>query len=242
MSTTDPRIKVKKSKHIAGAYNVSNILRSEEYIDQTFSLFFRWLDTYAKDARPMDLNGYISFATFDIIGEVIFSKSFGFLRQGEDIGNAIKNSLALNGYVAVAGYFRWINIASLANPLMTWLSIMPMGHLFNTTRSVLQEREQNMNARFDAVQYWFKQNEKFPEKLSIRDIGTQALAAVGAGSDTVAAGIKGFIYHMIRHPDAWNRAHEEIKAAMQGGLCKDPVVSFAGSQQLRYINRPVGLA
>jgi cytochrome P450 len=85
---------------------------------------------------------------------------------------------------------------------MTWLSILPMGHLFNTTRSVLEEREQNMNARFDAVQYCFKQNERFPEKLTIRDIGTQALAAVGAGSDTVAAGIQAFIYHMIRHPNA----------------------------------------
>lgn len=242
MSTTDPSIKVEKSKHIAGAYTVSNILRSEEYIDQTFSLFFRWLDTYAKDAKLMDLNKYISFATFGVIGELTFSKSFGFLQQGEDIGNAISNSLALNAYVAVAGYFRWINIALLANPLITWLSILPMGHLFNTTRSVLQEREQNMNVRFDAVQYWFKQNERFPEKLTIRDIGTQALAAVGAGSDTVAAGIQAFIYHMIRHPDAWDWAHDEIKAAMQEGLCKDSIVSLAHSQQLRYVTRPVGLA
>ena len=241
MSTTDPNMKVAQSKHIAGAYTVSNILRSQEYIDQTFMLFFRWLDKFAEDARPMDVNKYISFATFDVIGEVIFSKSFGFLQQGEDIGNAISNSLALNAYVAVAGYFRWINIVLLANPLMTWLSILPMGHLFNTTRSVLGERKRNMNARFDAVQYWFQQNEKYPEKLTIRDIGTQALAAVGAGSDTVAAGIQAFIYHMIRHPDAWDRAHVEIKAAIREGLCRDAVISFADSQQLLYITPPVDL-
>jgi hypothetical protein len=145
MSMTDPRKKAGKSKYIAGAYNVSNILRSEDYIDQTFELFIRWLDKYAEDVRPMDINRYISFATFDVIGEVIFLTSFGFLQQGRDIGNAISNSLALNAYVALAGYFRWINIALLANPLMTWLSILPTGHLFNTTKAVLQERQENIN-------------------------------------------------------------------------------------------------
>lgn len=143
--------------------------------------------------------------------------------------------------MAVAGYFRCINIALLANPLMTWLSVLPMGHFFETTRSALKEREQNMNARFDTVQYWLKQNEKYPKKLTIRDIGTQALAAVGAGSDTVAADIQSFIYHMIRHPDAWDRAHDEIKATIREGLCKDPVILWAYSQQLRYMTSPIGL-
>jgi cytochrome P450 len=241
MSTTDLWIKVEKSKHIAGAYTVPNILRYDEYIDHTFRLFFHWLDIYAEDTRPMDVDKYISFATFDVIGEIIISKSFGFLQQGEHIGNAISYSLALNVYVAVAGYFRWINIALLANPLMTSLSFPRMGHLFNMTKSLLEQREKNMSARFDAFQYWFKQDEKYPQKLTIRDIGTQALAAVGAGPDTVAAGIQAFIYHMILHRDAWDRAYDEIKAASQEGLCKDLVVSFADSQQLRYMTHPVGL-
>lgn len=180
----------------------------------------------------MEISKYISFATFDVIGEVVFSKSFGFLEQGKDIGNAISNSLALNAYVAVAGYFRWVSIALLANPAVTWLSIMPMSHLFDTTKAVLVERANNLNTRFDAVQYWFKQHDQHPDKLTVREIGTQALAAVGAGSDTVAAGIQSFVYHMIRHPSAWERANAEIKDAMSRGLCKDGVVSWADSQQL----------
>lgn len=235
MSTTDPKKKIEKSKYIAGAYSMSNILRAEEHIDRTLELFLGWLDSYAEDGRPMDVNDYISFATFDVVGEIVFSKSFGFLEQGKDIGNAISNSLALNAYIAVAGYFRWINIALLANPVVTWLSIMPMGHLFDTTKAVLAEREKNMNARFDAVQYWFRQREQHPDRLTIREIGTQALAAVGAGSDTVAAGIQSFIYHMIRHPNAWGRAHDEIELAMKQGLCQDYIVSWADSQQLPYV-------
>jgi hypothetical protein len=104
----------------------------------------------------MDVNKYISFATFDVISEVVFSKSFGFLEQGKDIGNAISNSLDLTAYLAVAGYFRWINIALLANPVVTWLYTMLLGHLFDTTKVVLAAREKNIDARFDVVQDWFK--------------------------------------------------------------------------------------
>jgi hypothetical protein len=106
MSTTDPKMKAEKSKYIAGAYSLSNILRSEEHIDHTFQTFLSWMDTYAADRKAMDLNTFISYATFDVVGEVVFSKQFGFLEEGKDIDNAIQNSLALNSYIAVAGYFR----------------------------------------------------------------------------------------------------------------------------------------
>ncbi|KAF2443446.1 cytochrome P450 [Karstenula rhodostoma CBS 690.94] len=235
MSTTDPKKKVEKSKYIAGAYTISSVVRSEEYIDQVFESFLGWLDRYADEKKPMDLDKFISYATFDVIGEIVFSKQFGFLERGKDVGKAIENSLALNAYVAVAGYFRWINIMLLANPVVTWLSIMPMGHLFDTTKAVLADREKNFNTRHDAIQYWFKQHEQHPDKLTMRKINTQALAAVGAGSDTVAAGIQSFIYHMIRHPDAWRRAHAEVVEAASNGFCKDQIVSYADSQRLTFV-------
>ncbi|CAF3544258.1 unnamed protein product [Fusarium graminearum] len=196
MSTTDPKRKVEKSRYIAGAYSVSNVVRSEEHIDRTFEQILEWMNRYANDKKPMHLDKFISYTTFD----------------GIDIGGAIRNSLALNAYVAVAGYFRWINVLLVANPLVTWMGIMPMGHLFNTTAAVLANREKNHDVRYDAVSYWFNQHNQHPDKLTIREINTQALAAVGAGSDTVAAGIQSFIYHMIHN-----------------------IVSYADAQELPYV-------
>lgn len=180
----------------------------------------------------MELNKFISYATFDVIGEIVFSKPFGFLQQGKDIGNAIGSSLALYAYIAVAGFFRWIYVAMLANPVMTWLSILPMGHHFDTMKAALAEREKNPDVRFDAIQYWFKQHEKYPDKLSIREINTQALAAVGAGSDTIAASLQSFVYHIIRHPNAWTGAQSEVKAAMERGRCNNKIIAYADSQRL----------
>lgn len=132
----------------------------------------------------------------------------------------------------MAGYFRWINIALLANPIITWLAILPMGHLFETTKKAVKDREGNYDAHFDAISHWFKQHDKTPEQLTVREIHTHALAAVGAGSDTVASALQSFVYHMIRHPSAWQKARDEIDALRRDGMCQDRVVSFADAQKL----------
>lgn len=107
-----------------------------------------------------------------------------------------------------------------------------MGHLFNTVQKAIKDRENNHDSRFDTASHWFKQHDQNPDKFTIRNIHTQALAAVGAGSDTVACGLQSFIYHMIRHPGAWDHVRAEIDKASKEGRCQDRVVSFGDSQQL----------
>jgi len=76
----------------------------------------------------------------------------------------------------------------------------------------------NDNKRYDAVQYSFNQHEKHLERLGLREIGIQALAGVGTGSDTAVTVIQIFMYHMMRHSDMWARAQAEVEEAMAKGL------------------------
>lgn len=39
---------------------------------------------------------------------------------------------------------------------------------------------------------------------------------------------------MIRHPNAWTRARDEIRTAQSKGRCEDRVVSYADAQELPY--------
>lgn len=107
-----------------------------------------------------------------------------------------------------------------------------MGHLFNTTQKAIGERMTNQDARFDAISYWFRQHREHPQGITIRDIHTQALGAVGAGSDTVACGLQSFIYHMIRTSGAWSRVRKEIDEARAAGRCGDRIISHIDAQQL----------
>ncbi|KAK4247263.1 cytochrome P450 [Corynascus novoguineensis] len=235
MATLDPKKKVERSRNLASGYTLSNVIKSEDAISRTIEMLLDWMNEYAEKSEPMHLDKFFTYTAFDIVGEVVFSKKFGFLQEGEDIGNSIANSLALNAYAAVGGFLQPWNLI-VANPLVTWLRIMPMGHLFDTTMKAIGERVRNQDARFDLLAHWFKMLAQHPERMKLRDIHAQATTSVGAGADTVSCGLQSFIYHMLHHPTAWDRVRAEIDAARRDrGLCSDRVVAFEHAQQLPYL-------
>lgn len=235
MSTTEPKKKNEMSRHFSAGYTLSNLLQNEEAVDSTVKMFLEHLDRYAASGTPFQLDQYFTFMAFDVVGEMLFSKQFGFLKNDRDVGDAIKNGTVLSVYASVIGFIRWFHVTLLGNPFMTWLGLLPMGHLYDTTVKALDERLDNRDSRFDAVAHWFKALDKNPEKVKIRDVYAVATGAVGAGSDTVSCALQSFVYHMNRHPDAWQRVREEMDEATKEGRCQDQVVSFADAQKLPFL-------
>jgi hypothetical protein len=86
---------------------------------------------------------------------------------------------------AVAGFYIWIYILIIANPIVSSTG-MGMGHLFDTAQTAMRKRMENPDARFDLAAHWFKTQERNPNRLSIREIETQATLSVGAAADTVS--------------------------------------------------------
>lgn len=236
MSTTDPAIKNERSRHLASGWKLGNILQNEDAVDNTIRLFFSRLDGFAQSGKAFDYGKYCSFLAFDVVGEILFSKQFGFLEEDKDIGNAIRNGPYLSVGVSVFGYARWLLVTLFGNPFVTWLGVLPMGHIFNTTIRALDTRAQNEDKRYDVLAHWFKAREKNPDKVSMRDIYAVTTGSVGAGSDTVACTLQAFVYYMLRHPDVWQRVCDEMDEAVKTqGICQDNVVSFADSQKLPYL-------
>lgn len=79
MGLTDPKAKIERSKYLQTGFLQHNVLQSEKYMDDCMEKFFDWMDKYAESGKPMDLDKYMTFVAFDITGEVVFSKPFGFL-------------------------------------------------------------------------------------------------------------------------------------------------------------------
>lgn len=231
MGETDPATKNELSRHLASGYLLSNVLQAEPAIDDTVELLLGWLDQHADERRPIDLDRFFTYTTFDVVGEVIFSKSFGFLREGRDIGGAIANSLAHNIHVAVGGYMQWLQ-ALLSNPFVTWLDILPFGHIIDTAKSAIEERRKTSDARFDAVAHWFRYLEQHPDRMAASEIQSAAINAVAAGADTVACGLQAFVYYMIRRPDLWERVRNEIDEAGLSSPGMKKVVPYAEAQKL----------
>lgn len=234
MGETDPATKNELSRHLSSGYLLSNVLKSELAINNTITLLLDWLNQHADEQKPIHLDHFFTYTTFDIVGETIFSQPFGFLREGKDIGGAIANSLTQNIYVAIGGYMQWFHIL-LSNPFVTWLNILPFGHIIDTAMGAIKERERNPDARFDVVQHWFKYLAQHPDRMHPREIQSAASNAIAAGADTVACGLQTFVYHMIRRPGLWERARLEIEDRLTTSWGSSRVISYADAQNMPFL-------
>lgn len=235
MSSLDPKDKNERSKAFASGYAASNVVQYEDAVSRMVEKLLGWMDKHAVAGEPMDLDKFLTYTAFDVVGEVLFSKEFGFLDQGKDIGNSIRNNLALEEVGTWMGFFRWLQLL-LGNPLVTWLGLSPGSMLLRTSMEALSKRRENPDARFDVVAHWFRYLSKHPDRTTLRNIEAQTTTNVGAGSDTVSCALQSIIYHMIRHPKTWMRARAEIEGAQEkDGQCRGQVVSIADAQRLPYL-------
>ena len=190
------------------------------------------MDTYAASGKAMHLDQYITFLSFDLLGEVLFSKPFGYITAGKDLGGSISNNLKLIGAYAIISHFRSIHLVAL-NPMTA--KLLPWGHLFNTAFKALSERRANPDARFDVVAHWLRTSAEHPDRLTERDILANTTANVGAGSDTVSCACQSFLYYMTRHPELWKRVQEEIRAAQQAdGSCGSRIIDYNDAVKLPF--------
>lgn len=73
----DPKEKNECSKYLSGGYLQHNVIRSEPALDKDIAQLLGWMNKYADEKKPMDLDKFFTYVAFDITGEVVFSKPFG---------------------------------------------------------------------------------------------------------------------------------------------------------------------
>lgn len=144
-----------------------------------------WMDQFAAQHKPMDLDLYLAYTAFDVVGELFFSKPFGFIDQGRDIAGSLAAAKGLQATGTMLGYFRWL-FYLIANPVTTWLGVLPFGYIYNTSMQAVNERLENPDARFDGLSLWLKSHHESPERLSLREIYATSSTVVQAGAETVS--------------------------------------------------------
>ncbi|KAI1336932.1 cytochrome P450 [Xylariaceae sp. FL0016] len=239
----DPKYKAEWMKYMSNAgFLLHNVLQYESIMDENMIKLMGWLDRYAEQNKGMDLDKFFTYVAFDITGEVTFSKPFGFLEKGEDVGKAIANNMGLQMFLTTIGFYIWISYL-VNNPLVSWLGILPVGHIINTSKAAIDERRKDPDAKFDMCSHWFKglkkaENEKYPD-FNERHLLSAAVANLGAGSDTVSCGLQTFVYHLSRQPERWQRLREEIESARKEGRCHDTIISYEDASKLPYLEASI---
>lgn len=241
MSELDPTYHIHKTRNLSAGFSLSNITKTEPYIDSVLQLFTTRLNELSDSNTPIHFQDWFSFFAFDVLGEVTFSKSFGFVDSGIDIRSAIANTGLLVYYIAIFGNYVWFHNLTLGNPLFSRLGLQPNSHIFDTCLLAIESRKSNPELRHDMMQRWLDVRATHPERMKEEDIFGAAVANIGAGAETVSSTAQAVIYNLLRRPDLMKRAQDEIDAAVARGELS-PLVQYSEAAKLPFLQACVSLS
>lgn len=77
---------------IAQLFSLSNVVTFEGLVDDVLKVISDQLDTrFSTNDEVFDLCEWLQFFAFDVMGTMSFSKRYGFLERGEDIGGMLNS-------------------------------------------------------------------------------------------------------------------------------------------------------
>lgn len=75
---------------VAPIFSVSSATTFESHVDEVLQSLSENLDKrFLKHGNIFDLGSWIQYFAFDVMGTMTFSKRYGFLDQGEDVGGML---------------------------------------------------------------------------------------------------------------------------------------------------------
>lgn len=107
-SETNEEKHTKRRKIVSPAYQMSSVLRNEPAIDECITLFTKQVRELAVKKEVINLGEWINFYPHDVLGPVLFSRRFGYLETGGDVGsflNALDKAVPFIYVIAAASNY-----------------------------------------------------------------------------------------------------------------------------------------
>ncbi|KAI3548812.1 uncharacterized protein CCOS01_13119 [Colletotrichum costaricense] len=231
-----------RRKITSSVYSMSNVAKSEQYIDACGDLLTERLAKFADTGKPCDIGEWLHWYTFDIIGELFYGRAFGFLDEGKDQNDWIKSLDKMIPFVCLMGVAPpalrpFIGIGTMLTSAGKEIAkgVKNIGE--SSARLMKDAYESRLEApRTDMAQQVFAIYEKNGEKYDYRwgDVEQESYGALFAGSDTTAIAFRSLFYHLMHNPDIYRRLEAEIDQAVSESRLSMPPV-YKDASQLPYL-------
>ncbi|EXJ95555.1 hypothetical protein A1O1_00677 [Capronia coronata CBS 617.96] len=238
---------VRESKHAqmkryaVTPYSLAQMQKRSEPIEGMIKLLMEHLEKYAAtdSKRLCNLGNLLHYFAFDVLGEVAFSRRFGFLEAEEDVEGSIKNIDDVQWYDGIVGHIPEFDVFLRNNPLRPYLPFWKPQPT-TMTKIAIQELEKRKqpdgtydSSGIDLLAELLRAHEANPEKFGVNDVFSIAHGAVFAGSDSTASTMQSFFYLLLNSPHAYAILQREIDEAQKAGQLS-PIVTYAEAQKLEY--------
>lgn len=125
---------------------MSNIIRLESSIDKCIGVLTAKLSDCAKRREAIDLSIWVQWYAFDVIGELFFSRAFGFMEFAHDHAGYIRALDLLVPMIAIActmpSYLRTFFLISGALVPQVFKALKALRHIEDALGACVAERQQ----------------------------------------------------------------------------------------------------
>ncbi|KAF2098777.1 cytochrome P450 [Rhizodiscina lignyota] len=231
-------VHAQKKRFVVTPYSLAAMNGLASFVDDTEDLLFNKLDGFVKEGKPFDFGAWLHYFAFDVLGEVAFSRKFGFLDAGYDIEGCIKTIDDTQWYDGIVGQIPFLDYFFRRNPLWQYIPGLKTKDAV-ITRIALQEMEKrkkygsNQIDRKDLMSQLLVASETAPDKFGVGDVFAVAHGAIFAGSDSTASTMQSFFHLVLSNPNVYKKICDEIDEAQSSGKLGDKI-TFQEAQQLPY--------
>ncbi|KAK0643791.1 cytochrome P450 [Cercophora newfieldiana] len=230
-------------------YSMAAMQQLSPFINDTIEVLFKKIDEHIDNRRGIfDLGAYLHYFAFDVLGEVAFSRSFGFLAEGRDVDNAIKTIDKSQTYNGIVGQVPELDYLLRRNPLWQFIPWLSTKNAL-ITRMALEEMARRQpfdkdnagllrtgDGRRDLMASLIQGHLKDPERFREGDVFAVAHGAIFAGSDSTASTMQSFFWHILDSKPVYQSIVREIEAAVKDGtIPATGNISWNEAQNLPYL-------
>ena len=212
-----------KKRYASNPYSMATMHTMSGYIEDTERLLMKKLDGMCSSQdQYCNLGDYLHYYAFDVLGEIAFSRKFGFLEAGYDLEKAIKTIDDMQWYDGIIGQIPEWDFAFRRNPLWNYVPSLSTSQ-FLITRMALEEIDARKKigskelGRKDLLSQLFAAHEKAPHAFHEGDVFAVAHGAIFAGSDSTASTMQSFSHHVLREPAIYAKLKKENDEATAAG-------------------------
>ncbi|ETS85182.1 hypothetical protein PFICI_03207 [Pestalotiopsis fici W106-1] len=214
-STTETHRRQRRT--LAHAFSDAALKEQETIITKYIDLLLDQLGKKTENGSTVNIVDWLNFTTFDIIGDLTFSDPFHSLEGG------VYSAFVLNFFKGVRGGAR--------HRLMTFYPLMkPIIYLIfgkedlaieKATREMGMAKAQSRmslgaepkDGRRDFSSYMLAKDHNGAKKMSDFEVLFNSPILIGAGSETTATALSGFIFYVGSNPIVYERLVHEVRDA-----------------------------
>ncbi|KAF2688321.1 cytochrome P450 ClCP1 [Lentithecium fluviatile CBS 122367] len=224
-------------KALTPAYSEKSVKEYEPLIRSYFDKLVAQLDAIiAKERKStvVDMVEWTNFATFDIIGELSWSKSYECLDKGTGhafIGALLHFQAFLIG--ASISYYPWLN--AFVAGITPKSAFRMLENIFKDGHERLQARmEMERSKHPDLISHIVDYNTKCSpgDQLTDAEIEQNVLAIIVGGSETLTTAFSGAFHYLLADPSKLARVTEEVRSS----FTSESEINANAAAKLPYLN------